>query len=237
MSLQPQTVPDWLATQVTAQWLDRYSHRFEEYRLPKGVQAHQRYAEQIGADGMSLLSAVYADTAPPLLRQVEAVEILGRVWLHQYYFIDGQLRLRDAKDWPPAGTRCDSPYDPEARYGNKRSTTWTGHQVQVSETCDENSVHLITHAETTSATLTDVELSEPIHQALARKELLPNHHLLDTGHVDAELMLTMRSQHGVDRIAPLRPDAAGEFARTALSSTRHDPFGRPSAGLTQASFS
>ena len=49
MSLQSQTVPDWLATQVTAQWLDRYSHRIEEYRLPKGVEARQRYAEQIGA--------------------------------------------------------------------------------------------------------------------------------------------------------------------------------------------
>jgi transposase len=213
--------PDWLATQVTAEWFDRYSHRIEEYRLPKGVEARQRYAEQIGADGMSLLSAVYADTAPPLLRQVEAVDILRQVWVHQYYVIEGQLRLRDAKDLPPAGTRCDSPYDPEAHYGNKRSTTWTGYKVHVSETCDENTVHLITHVETTSATVTDVELTEPIHQALARKELLPNQHLLDTGYVDAELMLTTQSQHGVDLIAPMRPDNGWQAAENKGFGAAH----------------
>lgn len=30
----------------------------------------------------------------------------------------------------------DSPYDPDARFGNKRSTTWTGYKVHLTETCD-----------------------------------------------------------------------------------------------------
>lgn len=56
----------------------------------------------------------------------------------------GRLCWRSAADLPPAGKRFDSPYDTDARYGNKRSTTWTGYKVHITETCDANDVHLIT---------------------------------------------------------------------------------------------
>ena len=50
----------------------------EEYRLPKGVEARTAYMEVVGADGIQLLQAVYAEKAPlgTALRAVEAVEIL-----------------------------------------------------------------------------------------------------------------------------------------------------------------
>ena len=69
---------------------------------------------------MRLLTAVYSEASPDWLAQIPAVEILRRSWVHQYYLIEGKLRLREAKDLPPTSLRFDSPYDPEAHYGTKR---------------------------------------------------------------------------------------------------------------------
>src|SRR5918998_1342912 len=50
--------PDWLQSWVPLVWFDRYSRRFEEYRLPPAKPARYALAEQIGADGRQLLRAV-----------------------------------------------------------------------------------------------------------------------------------------------------------------------------------
>lgn len=203
-----QVAPDWLLTQITTEWFDRYGPRAEEYRLPKGEAPRKALAETIGADGMKLLTAIYAPTAPAELRELPAVEILRQVWVHQYYTIDGQLRWRLAEDLPPAGTRFDSPYDPEARYGNKRTTTWTGYKVHVTESCDAETPQLITHVETTPAQITDVSLTEPIHAALAAEDLLPDVHAMDAGYVDANLLVQSKTQYQITLIGPVRPDTS-----------------------------
>src|SRR5947207_640214 len=46
--------PEWLRTQATPEWVDRYEKRFEGYRLPKGKAERQQYAEVIGADGFGV---------------------------------------------------------------------------------------------------------------------------------------------------------------------------------------
>ena len=43
--------PDWLQSWVPLVWFDRYSRRFEEYRLPPEKPARYALAEQTGADG------------------------------------------------------------------------------------------------------------------------------------------------------------------------------------------
>src|SRR3954468_13304687 len=116
--------------------------------------------------------------------------------------------MRKAGDLPPAGRRIDSPYDPEATFGNKRSTTWTGYKVHLTETCEDDEVHLITNVETTLAVTADVAQTAPIHTALASKGLLPGDHLLDAGYVDAELLVDSRSDHGVRLVGPVRPDVS-----------------------------
>lgn len=112
-------------------WFERYGRAVDEYRLPKGVEARKVYAEMIGTDGMQLLEALWSDSALTALRQIGVVEILRQTWMHQFYVSEGQVQLRAAKDLPPAGKRMDSPYDPDARYGNKRSMTWTGYKVHL----------------------------------------------------------------------------------------------------------
>lgn len=199
--------PQWLREWVPPEWFDRYANRVEESRLPKGQEARYAHAEVIGADGFQLLQAVYGDDAPAWLRQVPAAEVLRRVWLCQYYLDEGRVRWRKAGDLPPAGRRIDSPYDPEATFGNKRSTTWTGYKVHLTETCDDE-VHLITNVETTPAVAADVDQTAPIHTALAAKGLLPGDHLLDAGYVDVELLVDSRTEHGVRLVGPVRPDVS-----------------------------
>lgn len=116
--------PDWLLPLVPHEWFDRYGRAVDEYRLPKGVAARKEYAETIGRDGMQLLNVLYDDeTTPQWLRQIPVVDILRQTWIHQYYLENDQVCWRTAADLPPAGNRFDSPYDPDARYGNKRSIT------------------------------------------------------------------------------------------------------------------
>lgn len=199
--------PNWLGKWVPHEWFDRYSRAIEEYRLPKGISARQVYAEMIGRDGMQLISALY-DDGPDWLRQIPSVEVLRQTWVHQYLVDDGQVRLRSAKDLPPAGQRYDSPYDPQARYGNKRSTTWTGYKVHLTETCDEDCVHLVTHVATTQAHISDVAQTEPIHQALENKALLPEEHIVDAGYVDGTLLVDSLEDFGMELIGPVRPDVS-----------------------------
>ena len=198
--------PDWLREQAPAEWFDRYSLRVEESRLPKGEAERKQYAEVIGADGSLLLSASYSETAPVWLREVPAVQILRQTWVHQFYADERHLRLRSKEDLPPASLRQDSLYDPEAHYGNKRTTTWTGYKVHLTETCEENQVHLITHVETTAASVPDSEMTAPIHEALADKQILPGDHLVDAGYVDADLLLSSQLDHGVRLVGPVRAD-------------------------------
>ena len=199
--------PNWLSEWVPGEWFDRYSRAIEEYRLPKGIPARQAYAETIGCDGMQLLSALY-DDGPDWLRQIPSVDILRQTWVHQYFVDDGNVRLRSAKDLPPAGQRYDSPYDPQARYGNKRSTTWTGYKVHLTETCDENRLHLISHVETTQAHISDTDQTQPIHEALDRKALLPKEHVVDAGYVDGPLLVDSLQEFGIELTGPVRPDVS-----------------------------
>ena len=158
---------------------------------------------------MQLLTILYDDeTTPQWLRQIPVVDIFRQTWIHQYYMDDDQVCWRTAADLPPAGNRFDSPYDPDARYGNKRSTTWTGYKVHITETCDVDEVHLITNVETTHAHLSDVAQTEPIHEALSAKALLPSEHIVDAGYVDGDLLISSKLDHEVDVVGPVRPNTS-----------------------------
>jgi hypothetical protein len=54
-----------------------------------------------------------------------------------------------------------------------------GYKVHLTETCEANELHLVTHVETTPSVLQDVSTTEAIHQALADKACTPEKHLVD----------------------------------------------------------
>ena len=80
--------------------------------------------------------------------------------------------------------------------------------VHVSETCEPNQVHLITHVQTTQAHVQDVEQTAIIHEALSKKSLLPEQHFVDAGYVDAELLVSSQLDYGIELIGPVRPDSS-----------------------------
>jgi transposase len=199
--------PAWLRPRIRPEWLERYDHQLDEYRLPKGEAARQALAETIGADGFRVLEAVWAADAPPWLRELPAVETLRRVWVQQYHApAGGRVRWRAAPDCPPAARLINSPYDPEARYSCKRQTTWVGYKVHLTETCEPDEPHLIVHVETTPATTHDSTVVEAIHADLAAKALLPRVHLVDAGYLDSDLLVGSHLDHGVELLGPVRTD-------------------------------
>ncbi len=202
-------VPDWLSKIVSPDWFDRYSKPVEESRLPRGTEARNDYAQIIGHDGLKILEAIYEEpTTPQWLREIPAIETLRITWVQQYWIDNGQLLWRSHQDLPPAGLRSNSPYDPEARYGNKRHTTWLGYKVHLTETCEKNQVHLITNVHTTEAHLSDVDQTKLIHQSLADKELLPSQHLVDAGYVDSTLLVESKQKYNLQLIGPIRDNVS-----------------------------
>jgi transposase len=121
-----EVAPDWLRSVALPEWHERYDRRIEDYRLPRGREARETYAETVGADGQRLLDALAAPAAPSLLAQLPAVDLLRRVWGAEFIVVQGRLRLRDPKELPPATDQVESPYEPEARYGTKRGLHWVG---------------------------------------------------------------------------------------------------------------
>ena len=197
---------DWLLALSPPEWVDRYGHRIEESRLPRSQEDRQAVAELIGRDGSNLLTDLYAADAPPFLCEIPAVESLRRIWIQNYVWIEGQLHWRSNEDLPPGKQFINSPYDPEARYGKKRETRWTGYKVHVTETCEEDAPHLITHVATTAATTSDEAMTEMIHAELQQTDLTPGQHLLDSGYITAPILVSSRQQYGIEVIGPARGD-------------------------------
>jgi len=199
--------PAWLRPRSDPVWVDRYGPRVDDTRLPDKPEARRALAEVIASDGYRLLEAVYAPDAPAWLREVPAVQTLRRVWIERFYRDgEGVHERDDAHGRPPSAGMISSPYDPDARYATKRSTSWTGYKVHLSETCDDDLPRLITHVETAPGPAADGDATPTIHRALADKGLPPALHIVDTGYLDAELLLASRTDYGVELLGPTRRD-------------------------------
>ncbi len=162
---------------------------------------------------------MYASTTQPWLREVPAVEILRHVWVQQFVTMEGQIRLRAAAHLPPSGLRINSPYDAEERFGNKGTTTWEGYKVHLTETCAIDEVHLLTHVDTTEAPVADADRAEPIQAALLTKGLPSVEHLLDSGYVDVDLVVTSHLRQRIDAVGPMRPNSSWQARRQAVAAS------------------
>jgi transposase len=82
--------PEWCLGHLSAEWIERYDHRVEDYRLPKGEEARLALVLVIGADGSALLEVMFAPDAPIWLREIPAIETLRRVWIQNYVWEEGR---------------------------------------------------------------------------------------------------------------------------------------------------
>jgi transposase len=78
--------------------------------------------------------------------------------------------------------------------------------VHFTESCEADEPHLITHVETTAGPIADGTVTPVIHEALRAKQLLPRLHIVDTGYLDAELLVTTPRDYAVELLGPTRPD-------------------------------
>jgi transposase len=201
-------VPEWIKARAPSEWYDRYEMRMENFRFPKEKSKQEALANEIGKDGWYLLQLVAAEKALGWLREVPAIEVLRRVWVQQFWVQDEHIHWRSNDDIPPAAKLISSPYDPEAHMSIKRSTIWTGYKAHLTETCDDDLPHLVVHVETTPATTQDIEMTDVIHQALERKELLPSEHFMDTGYVDGDHMVQAQTRYHLALLGPVVTDGS-----------------------------
>ncbi len=147
---------------------------------------------------------------------------------------------------PRGHTRIASPYDTDARWGVKREEFWLGYKLHVTETCDDpppcscrpagtgaregehgqGCAHLvfpnlITTVATTDATVTDNQMTEPVQDALAARDLAPGRHYADSGYLSAALMVSALARWGIALIGPLLTDNSAQ-ARAGTGYARAD---------------
>jgi transposase len=214
---------DWLAQQISTEWLGRYVHRVENYRLPKAESQRRALAEQIGADGLHLLRVLEQAGTPAQVQQVESVQLLRQVWQQYYEVVEGQARWRAG---PQAGEDegvIRSPYDPEARTGKKREIVWLGYKIHLTETCQTQQTvakggeeqegraapQLLVQVQTRLSNEQDVEVTASSQQELAQADLLPDEQIVDTGYVDAGLLVSSQREYGIRLLGPVLGDTRG----------------------------
>jgi transposase len=156
----------------------------------------------------------------------------------------------DGDGLPPGHARIGSPYDTDARWGAKRDAFWLGYKLHITETCDDappcacrpadatapgpadrrehdkGCAHLvfpnlITDVATTDATVTDNQMTEPTHDALAARNLTPSRHYVDSGYLSAALVVSALAARGIVLIGPLLSDTSAQ-ARAASGYARAD---------------
>jgi transposase len=203
--------PDWLRGVAPKGWYDRYARRVEDGRLPRAAPEREAYARTVGEDGFALLDRLDRPETAAELRGLPKVAILRQIWARHFVREDGAApgggaRLRAKEDPPPEAEPVESPYDAEARFRTRAGTSWSGYIVHLSESCEDDAVHLITHAMTTVATVHEARCTAAIHAALAGKGLVPGEHLVDAAYIDAELLVRGREALGIELVGPPRPN-------------------------------
>ena len=199
---------DWLVANLDPDWFDRYVHRFEMARFPKAESKKEQLRKQVGEDVDRLLRAIDEPKSPQALRSLPEVVLLRQIFSQHYEKQGDQVRWRDG----PAvknNERVVSPYDPEARSSRKRDTVWLGYKVHLTETCDQDEQvpHLITHVETTPATVQDSEVLAPIQEDLRAKEIAPSEHFVDQGYTSGT-QLVEQAERGTQIVGPVAEDTS-----------------------------
>ncbi|MEU5151233.1 hypothetical protein AB0G42_29205 [Streptomyces yangpuensis] len=153
----------------------------------------------------------------------------------QNYYRDGagRLRWRTTEDGglPPSAVAVVSPYDPTARYARRgHITSWKGVVAHLTETCDPDSVNVITDVATTDATGYDAKALPGIHTRLKRRGLLPTEHLVDGGYTSLVHLEQTAREHQVTVTGPLPVNTTRQNRRNngsaATTSTSTSTVGR-----------
>ncbi len=143
------------------------------------------------------------------------VETLRLTWQRHYEQTgeasgQRQVKVKAEKDLAPGAEALASPSDTAARFRTKRATQWTGYMVPLPETCEPNTVHLLTPVVTPPASVHEGKCPAALHQALVDKQLPPGDHLVEAAYVAATLLVRSQAAHAIRLVGPTRPDTGGQ---------------------------
>ena len=139
-------------TMLPREWATRYQKHCRDERDSAAERA--TLDATLGPDGQWLLVRLVAKDTPSTLRDLPACALLQTVWDRQVV-VDG-----DTVQWRTPGTAVDTPplltpYDPEARWSEKRGRGWVSYKLQATETDDADQPHLITDSAVTPGVADD----------------------------------------------------------------------------------
>lgn len=192
----------WTLATVPPTWEDVYGKPCIHEKLTEAER--ESLSRRVGPDGQWLLERVQSEGVPTTLRELPAVQVLAATWQQKFKLVEGELVAQESG--PYAGkTYIETPHDPEARYSEKRDTSWVGYKLQVTETDDEDKPHLLTDIAVTSSVETDYKALMPIQDRLEERDVMPGEHLGDAGYV-TEDNLVESAKRGIDLIGPAKQD-------------------------------
>lgn len=216
--------PEWLQQIAPEDWYQRYGRRIEDYRLPSKPAERIAYGQQVGEDGDYLLKCLADSEIAAEVKALKTVQALEALWPYHYEYTnqeDGSiLRWKSDKKLMKKTPTIESPYDTDVRYRRRCGTTWTGYIIHLSETCDDDSCHLITHVMTTDASVHEAQCVDDIHQALIDKHIQPKEHFADTAYVNAFLLVNAQSQ-GIEMVGPARLDTSWQTRTEGAFNLNH----------------
>ena len=96
--------------------------------------------------------------------QTDSIQLLQRVFNEQYKVLEEQkVELRPKEEI--ASSSVQSPHDPDSAYRNKGDQKVKGYSVNITETCSDESLNLITNVLVEKANTPDTNFVEPAIQA------------------------------------------------------------------------
>lgn len=174
---------EWFCEHANPEWGERYAKRMDLYQVAPAKRAEREALQRaISADGLFLLNIVFSPEAPTWLGELPAIKPLWRVWLQTFTWTEAAtLRFRTREEIPPGRLCIGAPCDEDARYSQKRSTSWVGYKVHLTAMCDEDRPMIVTKVETSKATPQDFDVVQDVHDALGERDLLPKEPWVDMG--------------------------------------------------------
>jgi transposase len=201
---------EWVVSVVSEDWFDRYVHRFELQRFPKGKQAQEELMKHVGEDANFLIQAACREGTPQEVREHPRMTLLKQVWDQHFESIEGKgIKWRDGP-LVANNERIVTPHDEEARESTKRDVDWLGYKVHITETCEKDEVvHLIKNVETTRATEQDAEETEALIEAEIKRGDPPRDVFLDASYMSGKHLVTYEKR-GIRLIGPVLPDPSAQ---------------------------
>lgn len=236
--------PEWLLAHIQEDWFDRYVHRFELARFPKGPSQQEQLRRQVGRDAKHLVQASEQPETPQVVGDLPEVQLLRQIWQQHYEVVQGEIRWRDGPAVHSA-QRVVSPYDEEVRCARKRDTEWVGYKSHLTETCEQepDALHLIVHVETTPASTEDHEVLAPLLEQERKLGRAPEEMYVDMGYTSGQELLHQASL-GTRLIGPVATSsswqhrqqqgfALQDFALDWQQQVARCPQGHPSQSWSQ----